>query len=117
MKASDENKNGEKGEMLSYNKHFFFALNITNRPLKGKIKWTNKDYTEVLSVDGLEPGHISEKMAFSPSSGHRDIWSFDKKGSKYQLNVYGDDVYTVIVISDYGLGILPTATSPDTWKW
>jgi hypothetical protein len=33
------------------------------------------------------------------------------------LNVYDNDRYTVVVISDYGIGILVTATSPDTWKW
>ncbi|MFJ8664045.1 hypothetical protein [Streptomyces sp. NPDC093795] len=34
-----------------------------------------------------------------------------------QLNCFDGDRYVVVTISDYGIAVLPTKTSPYTWGW
>lgn len=117
MRASEEKSNDTKGEMLANGQHEFFVVNITNNPLKGVVIWSNGSSKYSIDVNGLEPGSISRKQAFSPQSGKKDYWSWSEKGREYQLNCYDGDRYAAVVISDYGIGVLVTSTSPDTWKW
>lgn len=107
----------EKLEMASNGSHEFFVLNLTTSPLKGKVSWISSGNEISIDVNGLAPASISEKKAFYPSSGNRDKWRWSEKGREYQLNVYDKDRYAVVTISDYGIGVLVTDTSPDTWKW
>lgn len=117
MKASEERNNLEKGEMLGSGTFEFFVVNISNKPLTGTVKWHNSSRESVIDVNGLLPGSTSSKQSFAPESGKTDYWSWSVKSKNYQLNCYDDDRYAVVVISDYGIGVLVTATSPDTWKW
>lgn len=41
----------------------------------------------------------------------------ERAGRQYQLNCYDGDRYVVVTISDYGIAVLPTKTSPYTWEW
>jgi len=95
----------------------FFVVNISSEPLIGTVKWFNNSRESAIDVDGLEPGSVSKKQPFAPESGKTDYWRWDKKGRDYQLNCYDEDIFAVVVISDYGIGVLVTDTSPDTWKW
>lgn len=95
----------------------FFVVNLTDKPLTGSVSWRGGSRSVSLEVDGLQPGTASERKAFSPQSGVRDLWQWSARGREYQLNVYDGDRYAVVVLSDYGIGVLVTATSPDTWKW
>ena len=107
----------EKGEMAGGGTFEFFVVNLTTSPLTGNVTWAGGSRSVPLNVNGLLPGTASGRAAFSPQSGVRDLWQWSARGRQYQLNVYDNDRYTVVVISDYGIGILVTATSPDTWKW
>jgi hypothetical protein len=112
-----------KGEMTSSGTHEFFVLNLTDRSLTGQVMWENnkenpgKDEKVSIAVNELQPANISEKKQFFPVEGKNDYWRYSEKGRTYQLNCYDKDRYAVVTISDYGIGVLVTATSPDTWEW
>jgi hypothetical protein len=110
-------KEEQKGDMQGNKKHEFFVVNISSKALKGTVSWHNSDYSEAIDVNGLQPASISKTQAFTPASRNNDYWHWSEKGRDYQLNCYGDDRYAVVVISDYGIGVLVTNTSPDTWSW
>ncbi len=114
MKQSDEGKSVSKGKMSASGSHEFFVVNLTDIPLTGKVSWN--DAIDI-DVNGLVPGTASELKQFAPKGGTADLWHYSVRGRSYQLNVYDADRYTVVVISNYGIGVLVTATSPDTWKW
>ncbi len=107
----------EKGELKSGGTFEFFVVNLTKNPLTGDVSWKGGSRTASINVNGLQPGTASSRQAFAPQSGTRDLWHWSVKGRDYQLNVYDNDRYTVVVISDYGIGVLVTSTAPDTWKW
>ncbi|WP_387462749.1 hypothetical protein [Photorhabdus sp. RM323S] len=107
----------EKGKMLGVNSHYFFVVNITNKILTGDVVWNNSGNTSALNIDGLYPATASLLQEFYPESGKTDYWQWTKRGRKYQLDCYDNDIYVAVVISDYGIGVLPSGTSPDTWKW
>lgn len=79
--------------------------------------WRGGDRSVELSVDGLKLAAISELKAFSPQGGTKDMWHWIERGREYQLNCYDGDRYVVVTISSHGIGVIPTSTSPDTWKW
>ncbi|NHB94092.1 hypothetical protein [Photorhabdus cinerea] len=112
-----ETEKKEKGEMLDSNDHFFFVVNLTNENLRGQVIWSNSENTSTLDVSGLRPGTASFLQGFYPASWKTDYWQWTERGRKYQLDCYGSDIYVVVVISYYGISVLPTATSPDTWQW
>jgi hypothetical protein len=99
---------------LSYQ---FAVVNITNSALTGSVIWSGGNRTESIDVNGLPPASISGSKEFFPQSGDSDMWHWSERGRKYQLNCYDDDHYAVVVISEYGIGVLVTATKPDTWSW
>jgi hypothetical protein len=117
MKESEERANLEKGEMLSSGTFEFFVVNISSNPLTGTVKWHNSSRESSINVNNLQPGNSSGKQSFSPESGKNDYWTWSVKGGDHKLNCYDNDRYAVVVISDYGIGVLVAATSPDTWKW
>lgn len=98
-------------------KHEFCVLNLTSKPLTGTVSWLSGGNEIPINVNGLAPCTLSERKAFTPMGGHRDLWKWSGKGRKYQLNAYKTDRFAVVAISDYGLSVLVTSTSPDTWKW
>ncbi|MBH1970180.1 hypothetical protein FK216_03405 [Moraxellaceae bacterium AER2_44_116] len=110
-------KEVEKGTMLGSGQHEFFVVNLTRSALTGSVVWSNNSSEYSIDVNGLQPGSVSVKQAFAPASGHKDYWKWTEKGRDYQLNCYDDDRYAVVTISEYGIGVLVTSTSPDTWKW
>ncbi len=116
MNLKDEIKES-KSEMVGNGVHEFFVVNITNAPLKGTVSWSNGSDKVSIDVNGLAPATMSMTRAFAPKGGARDYWNWSEKGREYQLNCYDQDRYAVVVISDYGIGVLVTNTSPDTWKW
>ncbi|GAA3929833.1 hypothetical protein GCM10022244_43520 [Streptomyces gulbargensis] len=95
----------------------FFVLNLTKEPLKGTVSWNGAGRTVDMDVNGLEPCAVSQRAAFSPERGRDDMWSWSERGRQYQLNCYDGDRYVVVTISDYGIAVLPTKTSPYTWEW
>lgn len=97
--------------------HEFFVANLTTSALTGTVKWHGGDDSQEISVAGLQPGTCSALQSFYPTGGTRDLWSWSERGREYQLNCYEHDRYVVVTISNYGIGVLPTDTSPDTWKW
>ena len=118
MKVSEEINNLEKGEMFSNGGVFeFFVVNISNSALTGTVKWHNSSRESVLDVNGLQPGSTSIKQSFSPESGKSDYWIWSGKDGDHRLNCHDNDRYVAVVISNYGIGVLVTDTSPDTWKW
>lgn len=106
-----------KGEMVGVSKHSFIVVNLTKSPLTGKVSWDNGENEVSIDVTGLPAGQASKSADFFPSGGHNDMWHWNKKGRKYQLNCYSNDIYAVVTVSEYGFGVLVTATSPDTWAW
>jgi hypothetical protein len=110
-------KEEAKGEMLGSGQHEFFVVNLMSTPLAGTVTWHNSSSSFSIDVNGLAPGATSRKQAIAPQSGKKDYWNWSERGRDYQLNVYDDDRYAVVTISSYGIGVLVTATSPDTWKW
>lgn len=117
MKESEERQDLDKDEMQGDGLFEFFVVNISSQPLTGSVTWQNSTRQNSINVDGLEPGSVSGKKPFAPESGKTDYWTWDMKGREYQLNCYDGDSYAVVVISDYGIAVLVTDTSPDTWKW
>jgi hypothetical protein len=107
----------QKGEMSGGGTFEFFVVNLTTKPLTGTVTWSGGSRKVPLDVNGLQPGTASARKAFSPQGGVKDQWQWSARGRAYQLNIYDGDQYTVVVISDYGIGVLVTATAPDTWKW
>ena len=107
----------DKGAMAGSGSFDFFVVNISSETLNGTVTWTGGSRSQSITVDGLKPGTMSEHQSFSPQSGAKDYWQYSAKGRKYQLNIYDADRYTVVVISDCGIGVLVTSTSPDTWSW
>ena len=107
----------QKGEMVGAGTFEFFVVNITSSTLTGKVTWTGGSRSVSLDVNGQQPGTASRLQAFSPQGGTNDFWQWSARGRQYQLNVYDKDRYTVVVLSDYGIGVLVTSTKPDTWKW
>lgn len=116
MKATEEAET-EKSEMASSGTFEFFVVNITSGELTGNVTWTGGSRSVPIDVTGLKPGEVSQKKSFSPQGGTKDLWQYSGRGRQYQLNVYDGDRYTAVVLSDYGIGVLVTSTSPDTWKW
>ncbi|MBS9425756.1 hypothetical protein [Photorhabdus caribbeanensis] len=114
MKETEEK---EKGEMLEINNHYFFVVNLTNENLIGDVIWSSSGNTSTLNVDGLHPATASLIQEFYPESWKNDYWQWTAKGRQYQLNCYDNDIYVAVVISDFGISVLPTGTSPDAWKW
>lgn len=110
-------KEEKKNEMAANATHEFFVVNITSQPLKGTVTWSGGGNSISIDVTGLAPGQASGVKQFFPTSGHNDYWRWSEKGRDYQLNCYDADRYAVVVLSDYGIGVLVTSTSPDTWKW
>ena|SRR5438105_1873149 len=106
-----------KGDMGVDQVHEFFVVNITTGPLDGKVYWEGGGTKEEVDVSGLQPGQVSKLKTFSPQSGTKDWWKWSERGRSYQLNIYGGDRYVAVTISNYGIGVIPTATSPDTWGW
>ena len=113
MKLSHE-ENLPKGEMLSNGSHEFFVVNARSGALTGSVSWNDE---VSINVDGLKPGQISDKANFTPKSGVSDRWQWSEKGRSYQLNVYDNDRIAVVILSDYGISVIVTSTSPDSWKW
>ncbi|MFI9161068.1 hypothetical protein ACIGXI_09780 [Kitasatospora aureofaciens] len=97
--------------------HEYFVVNVTTGPLDGKVQWEGGGGTRELDVSGLQPGKTSALKDFDPQSGSKDWWKWDQRGRWYQLNCYGGDRYVAVVITNYGISVIPTATSPDSWKW
>ena len=97
--------------------HEFYVVNITTGPLDGKVYWEGAGAQVAIDVKGLEPGKASKLGSFSPQSGSRDWWKWSERGEWRALNIYGGDRYVAVAISNYGFGVIPTATSPNTWKW
>jgi hypothetical protein len=107
----------DKVEMSGGGTFEFFVVNISSSELRGTVSWTGGSRKDSIDVTGLKPGAISRMQTFSPQGGVRDLWRYSERGRDYQLNVYDGDRYTAVVLSDYGIGVLVTSTSPDTWKW
>ena len=112
-----EHETEPKGMMSGAGEFQFFVVNLSAGALRGTVTWTGGSRSAKIDVNGLRPGTVSALQSFSPQGGTRDLWQWSQRGGTYQLNVYDDDRYTAVVISDYGIGILVTATAPDTWKW
>jgi hypothetical protein len=107
-----------KGQMQDEGGTFeFFVVNISSQKLTGSVSWKGGGRSVSIDVNGLAPGTKSEMKSFSPQGGVTDYWQWSARGRQYQLNIYDGDRYTVVVISDYGIGVLVTSTAPDTWKW
>nr|WP_321225706.1 hypothetical protein [uncultured Psychroserpens sp.] len=113
MRLSHE-ENLPKGDMVAGGKYEFFVVNVRSGELKGTVSWNNE---VSINVNGLKPGSISQKQVFSPKGGIPDTWQWSEKGRSFQLNAYGDDRLAAVVISDYGISVIVTSTSPDSWKW
>ena len=115
----EENESADSAPLLGAgaSTHEFFVLNISSKPLHGKVSWLAGGNEVSINVNGLAPCSISKREMFAPMAMHRDLWRYSGKGRKYQLNCKASDRYAVVVISDYGLSVLVTGTSPDTWKW
>ncbi|MGW2544806.1 hypothetical protein ACWC5I_29000 [Kitasatospora sp. NPDC001574] len=97
--------------------HEFFVVNIRTEPLTGTVSWESGNDSASVNVDGLKPTGISELTAIRPTADP-DHWSWSEKGRKYTLNIkQSEDRYAVVVLSDYGIAVLPTSTSPDYWEW
>lgn len=111
------NEETQKGAMLGNGAHFFLVVNLSDAPLSGRVMWQSASHEVALDVEGLAPGGVSKLQPFYPSGGHNDYWHWSQKGRKYQLNCYDRDRYAVVTISNYGIGVLPSETSPDSWKW
>ncbi|WP_052845050.1 hypothetical protein [Streptomyces sp. NRRL S-31] len=79
--------------------------------------WEGGGGQAAIEVKGLQPGQASPLKGFDPQSGKVDWWKWSERGGWHQLNIYGGDRYVAVTLSNYGIGVLPTATSPDTWKW
>ncbi|GAB1335675.1 hypothetical protein ACE1SV_22650 [Streptomyces sp. E-15] len=112
-----ENGGEPKGEMGEDGTHEFFVVNVTTGPLDGKVYWEGGGGQAAIEVKGLQPGQASPLKGFDPQSGKVDWWKWSERGGWHQLNIYGGDRYVAVTLSNYGIGVLPTATSPDTWKW
>ncbi|MFF4762636.1 hypothetical protein [Streptomyces sp. NPDC001292] len=112
-----QNGGEPKGDMGADEVHQFFVVNVTTGPLDGKVYWEGGGSQAAIDVQGLQPGQASRLESFSPKSGSKDWWKWSERGGWNQLNIYGGDRYVAVTISNYGIGVLPTATSPDTWKW
>ncbi|MET8278156.1 hypothetical protein [Micromonospora sp. NPDC005174] len=113
----DESEGADKGPMAGGGSFDFFVVNISSETLTGNVTWTGGSRSESVDVNGLAPATMSELQSFSPQSGVNDYWQWSEKGDKYKLNVYDKDRHTAVVISDYGIGVLVTNTSPGTWSW
>lgn len=98
-------------------KHEFCVLNMTTKPLSGKVSWLAGGNEVSIDVNGLKPCAVSARQQFAPMSLKRDQWKWSKRGRAYQLNCKATDRFAVVVISDYGLSVIVSSTSPDTWKW
>ncbi|MBM0275389.1 hypothetical protein [Micromonospora tarensis] len=112
-----ESEGADKGPMSGGGSFDFFVVNISSAALAGTVTWTGGGRSESLDVEGLAPAGMSQQQSFSPQSGKNDYWQWSEKGDKYKLNVYDQDRYTAVVISDFGIGVLVTNTSPGTWSW
>ncbi|MET8040576.1 hypothetical protein ABZU25_06885 [Micromonospora sp. NPDC005215] len=113
----NESEGADKGPMAGSGSFDFFVVNISSEALTGNVTWTGGSRSESLDVDGLAPAAMSQQQSFSPQSGVNDYWQWSEKGDKYKLNVYDKDRYAAVLISDYGIGVLLTNTSPGTWAW
>lgn len=108
----------DKGPMSGGGDFKFFVVNIGSSNLTGTVKWTGGGRSASINVSGLAPGSKSDMTDFAPQGGVNDYWNYSAKGSTtYKLNVYDNDNLTVVVISNYGIGVLVTSTSPGTWAW
>ncbi|WP_083647002.1 hypothetical protein [Kitasatospora sp. CB01950] len=97
--------------------HEFFVVNIQTEALSGTVSWESGTDSASIDVNGLKPTCSSELKAIRPTSDP-DQWSWSERGRKYTLNIkQSADRYAVVVISDYGIAVLPTSTSPDHWEW
>ncbi|WP_445219900.1 hypothetical protein ACKWRH_07105 [Bradyrhizobium sp. Pa8] len=92
-------------------------VNLTKEKLKGHILWESSGNEIKLDVNGLEPGKRSLRKQFYPSSGNRNYCRWSERDGGYQLNCDDGYKYAIVTISDYGIRVLATDTSPDTWKW
>ena len=116
--SMDSEPDGEPGLLgAATHKHEFCVLNVSTKPLKGSVSWIAGGNKVSINVNNLQPCAVSARKEFSPMSLHRDQWHWSEKGRKYQLNCYKKDRFAVVVISDYGLSVIVTATAPDKWKW
>ena len=109
----------DKGEMDGTGGTFeFFVLNLCHDKLgPSKVTWRGGDQKQSIDVGGLEPATISGRKQFYPKSGVKDEWNYSLRDREFQLNIFEFDRYVVVTISEYGIGVLPTFTAPDTWKW
>lgn len=98
--------------------HEFFVVNISNSTLTGTVTWSNESDHEGLDVGGVESGTISKSQSFTPGSS-QDFWAWDQEPArKYEQNIFQDsDRYVAVVLSDYGIAVLPTSHSGDKWQW
>ncbi|WP_027556398.1 hypothetical protein [Bradyrhizobium sp. Cp5.3] len=110
-------QNAKKGATKSGGSHEFFVVNLTKEKLKGHVLWKSSGDEIKLDVNGLEPGKGSLRKQFYPHCGNRNYWRWSERDREYQLNCYDGYTYAIVTISDYGIRVLATDTSPDTWKW
>ncbi|MCP3396953.1 MULTISPECIES: hypothetical protein [unclassified Bradyrhizobium] len=113
MRTKESTKRGQSGQ----GKHEFFVVNLTKKKLKGHVLWRSSGNEIKLDVNGLEPGKGSLRKQFYPSSGSRNYWRWSHGDGEYQLNCDDGYTYAIVTISDHGIRVLATDTSPDTWKW
>lgn len=117
MRVGDENKREYKKGAIGPRKARIFRGESDQKKLKGHVLWRSSGNEIKLDVNGLEPGKGSLRKQFYPSSGSRNYWRWSHGDGEYQLNCDDGYTYAIVTISDHGIRVLATDTSPDTWKW
>ncbi|OAF02803.1 hypothetical protein AYJ54_25720 [Bradyrhizobium centrolobii] len=107
----------KKGATKGGGKHEFIVLNLTKEKLKGHVLWESSGDEIKIDVNGLESGKGSLRKRSYPSSGNRVYWRSSERDRESELNCWHGYAHAIVTISDYGIRVLATDTSPDTWKW
>ncbi|WP_197489413.1 hypothetical protein [Bradyrhizobium sp. DOA1] len=112
MMKKEKEKTAKKGGA----KHEFFVVNLTKEKLKGHVLWKSSGNEVKVDVEGLEPGKRSLRKQFYPSSCN-NYWRWSERDREYQASSDHGYTYAIVTVSNNGIRVLATDTSPDTWKW